>query len=230
MKYILSILVLVISISSYGQSQYETGMASAFEVWKKGENVKASALFERIGGAEKDKWLPYYYAANVAITAAFAEQDEKLLTLTLDRAEGLIEKAKEISPDNSEIVLLRGLLLTVYVSSNPMIYGQKYSAEIMEIYGTAMALDPENPRPVYLAAEYDMGAARFFKQDLTPFCVQISKSIEKFDNFNLKGKFYPNWGRSQAIQILESEDCVEAPETKEETDSEKDKDVIQDKK
>lgn len=230
MKYLISILLLVISISSYSQSQYESGMASAFEVWKKGENVKASSLFERIGGAEKDKWLPYYYAANVAITAAFAEQDEKLLTPMLDRAEGLIEKAKEISPDNSEIVLLRGLLLTVYVASNPMIYGQKYSAEIMEIYGTSMALDPENPRPVYLAAQYDMGAARFFKQDLAPFCEQISKSIEKFDNFKLKGKFYPNWGRDQAIGILESEDCLEAPETKEEVNPDMDVDVKKDKK
>ena len=49
------------------QSKYETGMTKAmaqFEAAKTtSELLSASAMFERIADAEKDEWLPYYYAA-----------------------------------------------------------------------------------------------------------------------------------------------------------------------
>jgi len=53
-----------------------------------------------------------------------------------------------------------------------------------------------------------MGAARFFKQDLQPYCQEIENALIKFDSFSVKGKYYPTWGKDQALEILQSNDCA----------------------
>ena len=49
------------------QSKYEAGMGKAFEQMKAVKTAEdmgaTAAFFERIADTEKDKWLPYYYAA-----------------------------------------------------------------------------------------------------------------------------------------------------------------------
>ena len=49
------------------QSKYDAAMAKGLQQFKDAKTVEemlaVSAFFERVGDAEKDKWLPYYYAA-----------------------------------------------------------------------------------------------------------------------------------------------------------------------
>ena len=49
------------------QSKYEAAMMRGFEQMKSAKTAEdmaaTSAFFERVADAEKDKWLPYYYAA-----------------------------------------------------------------------------------------------------------------------------------------------------------------------
>ena len=49
------------------QSKYEAGMGKAFEQMKAVKTAEdmgaTAAFFERIADTEKDKWVPYYYAA-----------------------------------------------------------------------------------------------------------------------------------------------------------------------
>lgn len=207
MKNIIIIIITLFSTSIIAQTPYDKGMQKGFEYWNKGETDKAIATFDRIGQAEKTNWLPYYYAANVAITSSFAERNKEKKELLLEKASENIKKAMELSKDNSEIYTLKGLLLTSIVSSNPMVNGPKYTGETIEIYNKAMQLDSTNPRPIYLNGQFQMGAAKFFKQDLEPFCKEVQSSLDKFDNFTPKGKYYPNWGKDMALSILNSRDC-----------------------
>jgi len=59
-------MVLFTTLAS-AQSKYEAGMGRGFEMLKSAKTAEdmgaASAFFERVADAEKDKWLPYYYAA-----------------------------------------------------------------------------------------------------------------------------------------------------------------------
>ena len=57
---------------------------------------------------------------------------------------------------------------------------------------------------VYGKAEWDMGSARFFGQDNSPFCGDIEKSIELFTNFKPETPFHPNWGKERAEDVLKS--------------------------
>lgn len=203
MKHVIIIATLLISGLINSQTNYEKGMQKAFELW--GSNpTEASNLFERIAAAETDNWLPAYYAAQVNITSSFGEKDEEKLSAQLKKAQDLINDATAISKNNPELLVLQALLHTAWVAYDGATYGMTLSGKVVELYSKAAQMAPKNPRVVYCKAEWDMGGARYFGQDTTPFCKDLERSIELFANFKPETPFHPNWGKERAAQILES--------------------------
>ena len=195
------LLAFIISNILGAQGNYEKGMQKAFEQW--GTNpVEASNLFERVANAEKDNWLPYYYAAQVNILGGFAIKDKDQLSAQLEKAQNLLNEASAISNDNPEIMVLQALLHTVWVAFDGATYGMTLSGKIVALYQEAFQIAPNNPRVVYSKAEWDMGAAQFFGQDTKAFCKDIERSLELFANFKPESPFHPNWGLERAQQVL----------------------------
>ncbi len=210
-KYLPSVLVILIMLGLIGtaqsQSQYEDGMGQAFGLWSDAKPIEASALFERIAQAEKDNWLPYYYAANTLITASFETKDATMINEILKKAAGFITKAQELSPDNSEIITLEGLLYTGYVAMDPMTYGMQYSNKIINLHLRAIELDAENPRAQLNKIEYEMGSARFFGTELSTFCEAIESTKPLFENQESSIPFYPNYGVDRVSILLKQCNC-----------------------
>jgi hypothetical protein len=205
MQKLIIILVLLATSLLTAQSKYEEGMNKAFELW--GTNpVEASNLFERIAAAEPDNWLPPYYAAQVIILNGFLEKDGDKLKAQLDKAQGLINDATAISKNNSEIFVLQALLHTVWVAFDGATYGPTLAGKVASIYAQAEQMSPDNPRVVFSNAEWGMGSARYFGQDVTPYCEDMKRSIELFDNFKPETPFHPNWGKERAEQVI-AESC-----------------------
>ncbi len=203
MKHLIIITTLLVSGFMNSQTNYEKGMEKAFSLW--GNNpVEASNLFERIANAEPDNWLPAYYAAQVNIVSSFGERDEKKLTAQLKKAQDLINDATAISKNNPEILVMQALLHTAWVAYDGATYGMTLSGKVIELYTKAAMIAPKNPRVVYCKAEWDMGGAKYFGQDTTPFCKDVERSLELFANFKPETPFHPNWGKERATQILES--------------------------
>jgi len=75
-KVITAITLFICTLVS-AQSQFESGMGKAFQLWGEGKNDEASAMFERIASAEKNSWLPNYYVALVNTTASFGIKDKE---------------------------------------------------------------------------------------------------------------------------------------------------------
>lgn len=186
------------------QSQYESGMERGFKLWGEGKTNEAVAMFERIGQAEKDNWIPVYYAANVLIATQFTEEDKTLRNSMLEKAKEIIAEAHKRSENNSEIITLEGVLYTGYVAMEPETYGMQYSPMIMQLHNKAVALNPENPRALANKIEYEMGSARFFGNDLKPFCEQMKEVIPKFENQKLDVLFAPSYGIDRARQVAAS--------------------------
>lgn len=105
MKKVILILSLVMSTTAIAQDAYTKGMQKAFELWDEGKNVEAANMFERIANAEMDNWLPYYYVATIHNVTAFGKRDKEKLTQSLEKAQAYLDMAKQISPNNVEIMV-----------------------------------------------------------------------------------------------------------------------------
>jgi len=204
---ILIIATVLFTININAQDKYMQGMGKALGLWGEGKGMEAVALFERISQAEKDNWLPPYYAANVLIVESFSSKDPVKVNEMLEKAEKFIKQAHERSPDNSEIVTMEGLLYTGYVAMDPAQYGMIYSPKIMGLHGKAMGLDSLNPRAHANAIEYEMGSARFFGTDLKTFCERLEAVKPLFENQNSEVPFYPSYGIERIEENMKECGC-----------------------
>tara|TARA_R110002049_G_scaffold231823_5_gene404423 strand:+ start:2534 stop:3157 length:624 start_codon:yes stop_codon:yes gene_type:complete len=204
MKHLIIIATLLVSVLTNAQTNYEKGMQKAFELWRSNNPVEASNMFERIANAEPDNWLPAYYAAQINIVNSFGLTDKEKLTAQLKKAQDLINDATAISKNNPEIMVLQALLHTAWIAYDGATYGMALSGKVVELYTEAAQIAPENPRVVYCKAEWNMGSAKYFGQDTTPFCKDLERAIELFAKFKPETPFHPNWGKERAAQILET--------------------------
>ncbi len=203
MKNLIVIVTLIATAVTTAQDQYTKGMQRAFELWGQGKTVEASNMFERIAAAELDNWLPFYYVAQINTVVSFGEKDKEKLTQQLEKAQEYIDLAKAISPDNPEILVQQAMTHTAWIAYDGATYGMTLSGKVVTLYQEALQLAPENPRVVFSKAEWDMGSAKYFGQDTTPYCKDVERAIELFNNFKPEGEFYPNWGKERAEATFE---------------------------
>lgn len=203
MKKIITLIVFVLAIQVSAQTQYEKGMNKAFELWGANKTKEASQLFERIANAEKENWLPPYYAATIEIIDAFQIKEEAKLIAKLNKAQEFLDAANALSPDNPEILIRQALLNVAYMAFDGQKYGMTMSMKNVGLYKKAFELAPENPRVILSKAESDMGAARFFGQPTKPFCKSIQKAIDLGKKEEITIKFYPRFDVARAEKVLE---------------------------
>src|SRR5690606_24061129 len=150
----------------------------------------ASQMFERIAHAETDNSLAPSYAAENSSVDGFIKLDNTvILEAQLNQAQNFLNDATAISKNNPEVMVLQALLYTVYVVSDGATYGMTLSGRIMSLYEQAEALAPNNPRVVLNKADWEMGGARYFGQDTTPFCKDVEIALQLFATFKTKSKF-----------------------------------------
>lgn len=204
MKKIVLITLLFIATATTAQDQYTKGMQKAMQLWGEGKPVDASNMFERISSVELDNWLPYYYVAQVNTVAAFMEKDKEKVTAYLEKAQEFVAVAKSISPNNAEILVQQAMIYTAWIASDGATHAMTYSGKVVALYQKAAQIDPKNPRVVFSKAEWDMGSAKYFGQDIAPYCKDVERSLELFANFKPESEFHPNWGEDRARTTFES--------------------------
>ena len=204
MKHFIIIATLLVSVVATAQTNYEKGMLKAFELWGDSKPTEAANMFERIAAAEPDNWLPPYWAAQINIVTSFGEQDKEKLASKLKKGQDLLNDATAISKNNPEIMVMQALLHTAWIASDGATYGMTLSPKVVELYAKAEALAPDNPRVVASKAEWNMGSARYFGQDTTPFCKDLERALELFANFKAETQFHPQWGKERVVTLLET--------------------------
>lgn len=198
-KIIIAITLFITSLVS-AQGQFEQGMGKAFQLWGEGKNTEASDMFERIAAAEKTSWLPNYYVALVNTTTAFGIKDKEQINLLLTKAQNALDIEMAKDQNNAELLVMQAMIHTAWIVYDPMTNGQKLSGTVMELYGKALAIAPENPRVVFSKADFEIGGARFWKTDTKPMCAQIEKAIGLFATFKPETPFSPKWGLERALE------------------------------
>lgn len=71
----------------------------------------------------------------------------------------------------------------------------------MQSYEKALAINPDNPRALYLLAQMEFGMAQFFKSSTEGACATATKSVEKFETYKSDNALAPAWGKESAMRV-----------------------------
>lgn len=163
--------------------------------------------FERIGDAEKTQWLPYYYAAYCNIISTYTEKDKTKIDGIADKAEELITKAEGLAgTENSEIDVIKSMIATTHMGVDPASRYMKYGQASASNLKKAEALDPTNPRPVYLEGQIKFYTPEAFGGGKAPAKILLDKALVMFDAFKPQSELYPTWGKSGTQYFLSMTD------------------------
>lgn len=209
MKSALPLFLLLISTFSYSQDnkKYLDAMQRNLKLMDTAMSVttmqQLSNSFERIGNAEKNKWLPYYYASYCIARMSYLADDKSKIDGMLDKAQQLIDKADTLQPENSEIYTVKSMITSGRIMVDPASRGEQFGTQSGIILEKAIQLDSENPRPYLLkgtAAFYTPPAYGGGKEKAA---VLLQKSILKYEAFQPADELMPDWGEARAKQLLE---------------------------
>jgi hypothetical protein len=152
--------------------------------------------FERIAGAEKQKWEPKYYAAFGYIMMAIREKDAAKKDSYLDMALQLVESGKKLAPGESELPALEGFAYMIKLTVDPATRGAKYAPIASKSYEQALQLNPDNPRALSLLAQMQYGSAQFFGSSTAEACNTLQQALAKFESYKAESPIAPQWGKA----------------------------------
>ncbi|MEI2747704.1 MAG: hypothetical protein V9E88_02955 [Ferruginibacter sp.] len=158
--------------------------------------------FERIGNAEKNQWLPFYYAAFCQVNYSFMESDKSKIDVLADKAAELIAKADSLMPNNSEISCVKSMIASSRMMVNPMQRYMEYGPVSEKCLADAIAQDPTNPRPHYLKGQGLKYTPEAFGGGCKTAIVEFQKAIDKYTVFKPASDIAPDWGKEITEKLI----------------------------
>ena len=207
MRNTIIILLLSIVLMSFIDNGYDNAMSTSMEQLREAstkENFREVAnRFDRIAAKEKDKWLPYYYAAYVKIILATTEKNPSIKDNTLDEAQATINLVKNIDHDKVEVLTLEAFINMIRISVDPANRGQEYSMKSAAFLEEAEGIEANNHRTMLFMAHLQYGSLQFFNTDTTPACEKFIQALKIFnDDQAVNDPFWPAWGKDQALSMV----------------------------
>lgn len=213
MKKLLFVTILFsVSLAAYSQSDkfiaaMKKNIAAMDTSFRNPANMLSLANnFERIASAEKDQWLPYYYAAYCQVSVGFMEQDKSKTDGIADKATLLIAIADSLAPKNSEISCIKSMIASCHMMVDPMKRFMEYGQESSSNMEDAMELDPTNPRPYLLKGQ----SLKYTPEQFGGGCVtakpELQKALDRYATFKPVSDIYPVWGQQRVEQLLK--ECI----------------------
>jgi hypothetical protein len=209
---LIAILFLMSTIVWASDPAYNAAMEAQLKAMKEAKTAadfKAVANgFNRIGQMNPDKWLPDYYAALSYTNAGFILQGSPdAQDKNFKLAEKVIDDCIARTGENAELVALKGYALMGELAVDPQIRGQQLSGLVMQTFGRALKLEPENPRAMAMMAQMQLGMASFFGEGPEKACGMAKQSLQFFENEGSQestNPFAPKWGKESAEAVLAS--------------------------
>ncbi len=215
MKHTFLISTLLLTLAAFSQNdKYIKAMEATIAVFDTTRNIdgmkELANKFERIGDAEKNQWLPYYYAALATVNLGYGLSGGQLGTNAdkidpvTDKAEQFINKADELSKNNSEIFVVKKMIATLRMMVDPQNRYMKYAPEASKALETARKLNPENPRIYYLEAQDKFFTPEQFGGSKTEAKKLFELALQKFASFKPESNIHPSWGKAMTESFLNS--------------------------
>lgn len=204
MKQIIIILAMLFAGQLMAQTKYESGMQKGLEQFAAVKSVEdmaaASAFFERIADAEKDKWLPYYYAAYTNHLTGWmnpkADKDK-----VAEKSKDLLSKAEALER-NAETYCMRQMIAIQQMTVDPMSRWQTYGTEATNALTEAKKIDANNPRIYLLDGQTLMNTPEAFGGGKAVAKKLFEKAVALYGDFKPASPMHPTWGKDDAVKLL----------------------------
>lgn len=207
-KFILFFSLMAIIMSASAQSEkfinvMKSNIAAIDTSFKNPDNLLSLAnYFERIAIAEKNQWLPYYYAAFCQVNYTYMMQDKSKIDPIADKATELINKADSLMPNNSEISCIKSMIASAHMMVNPMQRYMEYGQVAGIQLENAMQQDPTNPRPYFLKGQGLRYTPEQFGGGCKTATEQLQTALDKYASFKPESEIAPNWGKQRVEKLL----------------------------
>ncbi len=215
MKKIIALMMMsVVATTTFAQNQkYIDAMTKAISemdtMYTTDQFLSSANKFERIALAERSEWLPYYYAALARVSSQYVAKDYTKTDEVLDVAQKHIGIADSLMPNNSEILLVKAMIIGTRIMVDPMTRGQMYGMQSMMMLSLAMQADPNNPRPYFIMGQSLFYTPPQFGGGPDKACPMLTTAKEKFATFQPASSLHPNWGEEQVGAALKQ--CTPPP-------------------
>ena len=201
--------MLIATVAFGGDEKYYQKMGETLKGFSTCTNVEdfqnLANKFRVIANVEKEEWLPLYYEAHCYVSISFmgdlsAEEKDSYL----DKASSLIESMEELASNEAEVQVMKALYYTGSLVVNPPQRAMTTTPLIHAAIAKALALESDNPRAIFLRISNEMGTASYFGEDTSAFCAQARELLQNWDSYELKSPIHPNWGKEDALGIVNS--------------------------
>lgn len=204
MKKMLFVFALLIGLGARAQSdKYVAAMQKNITLLDSAKTADQLAslagTFDRIGDAEKTRWLPYYYAA-LAQTWIGWMPDTKDKDANSQKINAYLAKAEAIEK-NAETYAVENMSATQQMLVDPQTRWSTNGKDASEALQKGLTLDPNNPRLYYLQGMSLFGTPPQFGGGKDKAKPLFEKSVALFKSAQPK-PLYPTWGEKQAEDML----------------------------
>jgi hypothetical protein len=206
------LLILGPGLMAQDNSSYMMVMVKQKKAFRMAQTVQdfqnLAETFERIANAETDQWHPLYYAGLCYINMSLVLDNPEMKDSYLDKAQGFIDRALLIYPDESELYVIQALSYQARIQVNPDERTAAYSRKAEEALTVARDYNAENPRIYYLLALNQLYASDDMAEAISPACENFQTAVNKFRNFRPEHVLSPTWG-GERNQELYSRFCTD---------------------
>jgi len=215
MKRILFLIAVTIVMGTavHAQGDYTQQMQAAIAKLDNAKAVKDYQLladnFLRIADAQKNEWLPYYYAAFCNAKTGWLKQNDDPDNIEpfankaaeeIKKAAMLIDTAKQ-KKELAEIYCIQMMLNQARVFINPQTYGREYGPTAFNYLQMAKQAAPDNPRVLYLLGWQKFATPKMWGGDKALAKQLLTSAKQKLAGEQVEG-LGPHWGKKEVEEML----------------------------
>lgn len=199
--------MLIATLAMGGDDKYYQKMGETLQEFSSCSSVEdfqnLANKFRVIANVEKEEFLPLYYEAHCYILISFmGELSAVEKDSYLDKASELLERMEDLAPNEAEVEVMKAFYHTGYLVVNPPQRAMSTTPLIHSAIAKALAMEPNNPRALFLRISNEMGTASYFGEDTSAFCAQAKELLQNWDSYELKSPIHPNWGKEDTEGIV----------------------------
>lgn len=184
---------------------YKEGLKKNIQLFESAKTssdfLKAANGFEQIAFSEKKEWLAFYYAGLCDALAAFEKSTTEIDPLC-NKADVLANKADSLSKNNSEVMVLKSMIVAARIQVNKAQRGQKYGAMATKFAMEAVKLNDANPRAHFVKAKAILNTPPALGGGEKKAKPAFELVLEKIKTYKSESALAPSWGKEETEKEL----------------------------